>query len=91
MCTRQLSIRCRKTGDVQRFSLACPFSLATTQLLRETLSKDINEQRRSQILNNPTLCFQYACHWGGSVGFLTRPTVVAPDGGGDPIVIRKFL
>ena len=90
MSTRQLSIRRGKTGDVQRFSLARPFSPATTQLLRETLSEDINEQRRSQILNDPTLCYQYACRWGGSVGFLTRPTVVVPDGGGDPIVIGSF-
>ena len=90
MSTRQLSIRRGKTGDVQRFSLARPFSAATAQLLRETLSEDANEQRRSQILNDPTLCFQFACRWGGSVGLFTRPTIVTPEGGGDPLVLGSF-
>ena len=90
MSTRQLSVRRGKTGDVQRFSLARPFSPSTAQLLRETLSEDINEQRRSQILNDPTVCFQYACRWAGSVGFLTRPVFVTPPDGGDTVVLGSF-
>ena len=91
MTSRVLALNRGKTGDVHRFSLARPADPQRCLLLRETLREGIHTERRNQILNDPTNCFQYACRWGDSVGFLTRPTLVcSPDGGADTIVVASF-
>ena len=91
MTSRQLALNRGKTGDVQRFSLARPADPARCQLLQETLAENIHAERRNQILNDPTNCFQYACRWGDSIGFLTRPTLVTlPGAGGNTVVHGNF-
>jgi hypothetical protein len=75
MSSRILSLQRGKTGDVQRFSLARPIDPAKAALLQGTLTPGMSYVRRSQVLADPNTCSQFACRWGDSFGFFTRPTI----------------
>ena len=89
MTTRVLALRRGKNGDTQKFSLARPPSAPGITLLEETLGPGINISRRHQILGDSSNVHQFACLWGTSLGFLTRPTIVTV-GNGDTLVIGNF-
>lgn len=89
MTSRQTTLLRGKTGTVQRFSRARVFSNETHRLILSTLADDINDSLRDQILSDPALVLQYACVWGDSIGYLTRPFIVQPDVG-DTRVLGSF-
>jgi hypothetical protein len=89
MTSRQTTLLRGKNGAIQRFSRARAFSNETHRLVLSTLADDINDSLRDQILSDPALVIQYACVWGDSVGYLTRPFIVQPDEG-DTRVLGSF-
>ena len=89
MSTRLLSLRRGKTGTVQNFSLARGADPPGVALLAETLRPTINSARRAQILGDVTNVHQFACVFGGTLGFLTRPQIVTLEGG-DTVVLGNF-
>jgi hypothetical protein len=89
MTSRQLSLRRGKTGDVQKFSASRLSAAADIRLLEETLGSGINNSRRHQILSDPNNVQQFACLWGESIGFLTRP-VITTSASGDTVVLGNF-
>jgi hypothetical protein len=89
MSSRLLSLRRGKTGDVQSFSRARPADPAMVALIQSTFGPGINDVLRMQILSDPANVHQFACTFGDTFGFFTRPTVVnAPNG--DMIVVGSF-
>jgi len=89
MTTRVISLRRGKNGDTQAFSLARPADSSAVTLLEETLGPAINSSRRHQILGDSSNVYQFACLWGTSVGYLTRPTIVTGVNG-EAVVTGNF-
>ena len=89
MNARQLALTRGKTGNNQRFSTSRPVDQTKNLLLQSALVETMNNERRSQILNDPMNTYQFACRWDDNVGFLTRPTLV-PGEGGNVVVCGSF-
>jgi hypothetical protein len=90
MTSRQLSVTRGRNGTVKRFSRVRVPVPATTRLLLNTLEADINNRLRDQILSDPTYVYQFACHWGDNVGYLTRPMVSQDETTGNAQVTGSF-
>jgi hypothetical protein len=75
-----LALRRGKTGDVQSFSRARAPDPAKLALIKGTLHPAANGTLRLHILSDPCNVHQFACSFGGAIGFLTRPTIVVADG-----------
>jgi hypothetical protein len=78
--SRILALRRGKTGDVQSFSRARAPDPAKLALIEGTLRPAANGTLRLHILSDPCNVHQFACSFGGAVGFLTRPTIVVSNG-----------
>lgn len=89
MSSRILALRRGKTGEVQSFSQARPFDPAVVDLVQSTVSLGINPALRTQVLSDPANVHQFACAFGDTFGFFTRPAIVAGDGGA-MIVVGNF-
>lgn len=74
--SRQLCLRLGRDGPVQRFSLSSEPDDAVAADVLTTLRASTHPSVRYQTLLDPTKCTQFACVWGNSVGFLTRPVMV---------------
>jgi len=87
--SRQATINRGRNGPIQRFSLSQAPNLSATTDLLATLTSACGEHRREQLLLDPTKCYQFACVWGDTIGFLTRPEVYL-NAAGQPVVIGSF-
>lgn len=91
MTSRQLAIRRGQQAPLQRFSVARASDSATSSAVAATLNPStIHAARRTMLLSDPTKCSQFACIFGDSVGFLTRPEVFDDGAAGDSTVIGSF-
>ena len=89
MLTRTATIRRGKASETQLYSLARPDRPPATRAVLESVKGNISASRRHQILYDLTSCPQFACVFGDTVGFLTRPVVLDPEEG-DPVVCGSF-
>ena len=89
MLTRASAIRRGKASDTQLFSLARPERPSAAQAILETVKGTVSVSRRHQILYDVTSCPQFACVFGDTVGFLTRPVVLDREGE-EPVVCGSF-
>ena len=81
MSARVLALRRGKTGDTQNFSRARPADPAIVNLVQSTLGPAVNPAFRQQVLNDPGNVQQFACVFGDTLGFFTRPVIVPVPGG----------
>ena len=87
--SRQLNLRLGREGPVQRYSLAKPPVPSVTAAVLATLRGDQSQAVRDQTLMDPTKVSQFACVWGTTIGFLTRPTVIEQRPN-PPVVLASF-
>jgi hypothetical protein len=78
--SRILALRRGKTGDVQSFLKARAPDPAKVTLIEETLHPAANSTLCIHVLSNPSNVHQFACAFGGAVGYFTRPTIVLSEG-----------
>ena len=89
MSSRIIAIRRGKNGETQNLSLTRGLDPAIVTLLQGTLKPTMNSSHRHQILCDPSNVQQFACLFGNTVGFLSRPTLVI-DGDDDVVVTGSF-
>ena len=87
--SRQSNINCGHNGPIQRYSLSQAPNLSATTALLSTLTSACPPHRREQLLLDPTRCYQFACVWGDSIGFFTRPEVYL-NALGETLVVGSF-
>ena len=80
MTTRQLYVARGRASDTRHFSKARFPDPTKARLVVETLSNKLDEDRRDQILNDSSICSQFAFPWDSQVCFLTRPEYVSVPG-----------
>ena len=86
----QLSlINLGRSSEVRRVSRSRNPHGPTESKIGETLHGNISSHRRSQILFDPSVVYQFLCVYDGTVGYFTHPVIMDQEGG-DPIVAGSF-
>ena len=47
-------------------------------MIVDALRPETSNERRTHVLNDPTMCSQFAITWGFAVGTLSHPAVAEP-------------
>lgn len=69
--------------------LSAPPGPGAPSVLRDLLNPGINRARRTQLVGDPMVVFQFNCVWGDVVGFLARPRI-AEHPPGVPVAVGNF-
>ena len=86
---RAAAVQRGRTGPTQRFSKSREPDPVVERLLLDVLDPTIHPSRLLQLMFDRTRVMQFACLFGGGVGFLTCPSVV-PSDLEDPVVVASL-
>ena len=86
---RAAAVQRGRTGPIQRFSKSREPDPVVERLLLDVLDPTIHPSRLLQLMFDRTRVMQFACLFGGGVGFLTCPSVV-PSDLDDPVVVASL-
>ena len=78
LTARQAALARGKSAPNQTISGNRAPNPSACQVIVDALRHETSVERRTHVLNDPTMCGQFAVKWGSAIGTLSHPTVVEP-------------